>query len=96
MEKLQEMKQKTEEVKARLETTTLQEMSPDGHIVVTINGNRRITDLLVDREAFDDREEMEDLLLITINRAIEKANTMHETEMAAVAQGMLPGGLPGM
>jgi hypothetical protein len=38
-----------------------------------------------------DKTELEDLLIVAINKTLEKARQTQEAEMAKVAQGMLPG-----
>jgi len=41
------------------------------------------------------RKQLEDGLLVTLNRAIEKANEVHEAEIGAVAKEGLPN-IPGL
>lgn len=94
MGKLQEMKQKMEEIKKRLETTTVKADSGDGAITVTANGNKKIVNISVGEEiAKGDREELEDLLVVAINRALEQAEKIHDAEMKGAASGMLPPGM---
>jgi len=38
-----------------------------------------------------DKEQIEDLTLLAINRALENAEKVYEAEMKNVAKGMLPG-----
>lgn len=93
MEKLSQMKQSVEESKARLES-----ISVKGEISgfeVQMNGNRKVLDVKIP-EGFDgDHEEIEDMMLSAINRAIEAADKVSEAEMANSAKGILPN-LPGM
>lgn len=100
MGKLQEMKQKMEESKARLNNITVQGESPNGLVQVTVNGNRRVKSIEIKQELLNenDKEQLEDFLIIALNKAIEQADKVNETEMGSAAQGMLPnlGGLGNM
>jgi nucleoid-associated protein EbfC len=95
MEKLQAMRQKMDEVKSRLENISVS--GEAGEVKVTANGNRRITDIKIGEAllAPDKKEELEELLAVAINRAIEQAGKINEDEMAASAKDLLPGGLSG-
>lgn len=91
MGKLQEMKQKTEEIKARLETISVSAEAENGLVKVVSNGNRKITSIEISPDIINDREQVEELTLIAVNRALEKAEKVAESEMQGVAKGMLPG-----
>lgn len=93
MGKMQEMKQKSEEVKARLDTISVNADVENGAVKVICTGNRKITSIQISEELMQagDKEQIEDLTVLAINRALEKAEKVNETEMAGVAKGMLPG-----
>jgi DNA-binding YbaB/EbfC family protein len=96
MGKLQEMKQKVEETKQRLETITVIGESGDGSVKVTANGNKKVVNVSVAENVLKgDKEEVEDLLLIAVNRALEQSEKVHEAEMQGATKGFLPN-LPGM
>jgi DNA-binding protein YbaB len=42
-----------------------------------------------------DREQLEDYLILTINKALEKGQGIHDAEMAAVAKEGMPN-IPGL
>ena len=96
MGKLQEMKQKVEEAKKRLDTITVEGEAGNGAVKVKINGNRKIENIEIGEEALKgDKEEIEDLILTAANRAIEQADKVNEAELQGAAKGMLPG-MPGL
>lgn len=86
MSKLKEAQQKVEETKKRLDTVTLSEQSNDGLLKVTITANREIKSLDIDDELLEDKEQLEDYLILTLNKAIKKATEVNEAEIAAVAK----------
>jgi nucleoid-associated protein EbfC len=96
MSKLQDMKKSMEEAKARLENISVKVEDRNKEISIIINGNKKIKDLKINERLTktENKEELEDILLITINQAIEKAETIYESEMKGMAKGLLPG-MPG-
>ncbi len=88
MGKLQEAQAQAKEMKDRLEQVEIKE-SQSG-IEVVVNGNRKVRDLKIDESLLQDKEELEDRLLLTLNKALDKAEGLHETEMKNMAKGMMP------
>jgi DNA-binding YbaB/EbfC family protein len=95
MGKLKETQQKIEETKKRLDTVFIDQMSNDCLLKITLNANRKITAITIDATLLEDKEQLEDYLLLTLNKAIEKATNVNEAELAAVAKDGMPT-IPGM
>ena len=95
MGKLKETQQKVEATKKRLNTVTLEEKSNDNLISVTITANREIKKIALDDSLLQDKEQLEDYLIMTLNKAIQKATSINESELAAVAKEGMPN-IPGM
>lgn len=95
MSKLKEAQQKVEETKKRMDTVMLSEQSNDGLLKVTITANREIKSLDIDDELLEDKEQLEDYLILTLNKAIKKATEVNEAEIAAVAKDGMPD-IPGL
>lgn len=95
MGKLKEARQKAEETKKRLDGVLLQEEGAEGKLKVEVTANREIREIQIDNELLGDKEALEDYLLLTLNRALKKAEEVHNTEMAAVAREGMPN-IPGM
>ncbi len=95
MGKLKDAKAKAESTKERLKTVLIDEQSNDGLLKITATAHGRIKELQVSTELLEDKEQLEDYLILTLNKALEKAQNIHDTEMAAVAkEGMH--NIPGM
>lgn len=94
MDKLKEAQQKVEETKQRLNTVLIDE-DHAGKLKVTITANRELKSISIDPSLLQDVEELEDYLILTINRAIEKATKINDQEIAAAAKGGMPN-IPGM
>lgn len=95
MGKLKETQKKVEETKKRLDTVLVHETSSDGKLKVTLTANRTIKAIEIDDSILEDKEQLEDYLIITLNKAIAKATNVNETELAAVAKEGMPN-IPGM
>jgi len=95
MGKLKETQNKIEETKKRLDTVLVDEQSTDGLLKVTITANRKIKSITIADELLEDKEQLEDYMILVINKAIEKATSVNEAELDAVAKMDMPM-IPGM
>ncbi|RTE51770.1 YbaB/EbfC family nucleoid-associated protein [Arenibacter aquaticus] len=93
--KLKETQEKVKATKERLNTVIVDEQSPDNLLKVSITANRTIKSIELDDSLLEDKEQLEDYLILTLNKAIEKATTINENELAAVAKEGMPN-IPGM
>jgi DNA-binding YbaB/EbfC family protein len=95
MNKLKEAQQKVEETKLRLDTVLVDETSADGKIKITLTANRKIKAISIAETLLTDAEELEDYLILTLNKALQKASKINENEMAVAAKSGMPN-IPGM
>lgn len=96
-DKLFEAQQKAGEVKKRLDGIIVTGTAEGGKITVTANGNKVIQSVTID-EAFyadADKEEVEELLVVALNKALEQADNVSQAATTAIAKDMF-GGLGGM
>ena len=56
---------------------------------------KKIKNITVSDDLLSDKEMLEDYLVNVLNKAIEKATNVHETELAAVAKEGMPN-IPGL
>ncbi|TMU56310.1 YbaB/EbfC family nucleoid-associated protein [Flagellimonas algicola] len=95
MGKLKETQEKVKQTKERLNTVLIDEESSDGLLKITITANRELKSIAIDESLLQDKEQLEDYLVLTLNKAIEQATKVNETELAAVAKEGMPN-IPGM
>ncbi|MBZ9650693.1 YbaB/EbfC family nucleoid-associated protein [Psychroflexus montanilacus] len=93
--KIKETQAKVEETKKRLDKVTLQEKSNDELLKVKITANREVKSIEIDDKLLEDKEQLEDYLILTLNKAIKKAGDVNEAEISAVAKDGLPD-IPGL
>ncbi len=96
-DKLMAAQKQAEEIKKRLDTISVFGEVEGGAIRITATANKVITAIEIDEEFHKqaDREELEELLLTAINKALTQADQVSATEMQAATKNML-GGLGGM
>ena len=94
-DKLKEAQRKIEETKVRLNTVLVDGEAGNGLIKVTVTANREIHSINISDDLMNEKEALEDYLIIALNKALEKANAINEAEMAAAAKDGLPN-IPGM
>ena len=90
MNKIKETQAKIEQTKKRLDTVMLTEKSNDDLLKVTITANRELKSIEIDDELLKDKEQLEDYLILGLNKAIQKASRINDTEISAVAKEGMP------
>ena len=95
MGKIQETQKKIEETKKRLNSVLVDEQSSDGLLKVTMTANRELKSITVDDALLDDKEQLEDYLVLVINKALDKATSVNEAELGAVTKEGMPD-IPGL
>ncbi|QCE42715.1 YbaB/EbfC family nucleoid-associated protein [Psychroserpens sp. NJDZ02] len=95
MGKLKETQQKVEATKKRLDTVLIDQSSTDDLLQITITANREIKAININDELLNDKEQLEDYLILTLNKAITRATEINDTEIAAVTKEGMPN-IPGM
>jgi DNA-binding YbaB/EbfC family protein len=95
MGKMKETQEKVAQTKKRLDTIFIDEHSTDQLLKVSISANNQIKSVSIDDALLQDKEQLEDYLILVINKAIEKATAVHQAEIDAVSKMDLPM-IPGM
>ena len=95
MSKIKDAQKKVEETKKRLDTVLIDESSSDSKLKVSLTANRTIREINISEELLEDKEMLEDYLILTLNKAISRASAINEQELAAAAKDGLPN-IPGM
>jgi DNA-binding YbaB/EbfC family protein len=93
-----DMEKRQEELRAQLAETFITEEAAGGALRIEVNALREITNISIRKELLDpeDPEQLEDLLLVSLNRALSKAAEKEATESQKLLKDMLPPGLDGL
>lgn len=93
-----QMKDKQKEIRDQLAKITVEAESGNGAVKVTANAKREILNISIDKEAieWEDVEQVEDLVMVAINRVLALAAEKEKVETERIVQSMLPPGLGDM
>jgi len=99
MGKIQKMQQDMEQAQKELETETTEVSVGGGAITIVITGHQRVQSIdinpeMIDTDDEDWAEDLQDLMLLGINQAIEESQTMAAERMEGIYGGM--GNIPGL
>jgi len=92
------MEERQKEMKLKLAEITVEAEAGDGAIKVIANANREIINISINKEGLDweDKEEVEDLMMVAVNRALEMAAEKEAMESQNMIKDMLPPGMGGL
>lgn len=95
--KLQDARQKIEEAKKKLNSIIIETKSENGEIIIKANANKIITSIGISENYKNDATagELEEILMNTINKALEEAAKNGEDEMKKITKDVLPN-FPGL
>lgn len=89
-DKIFEAQQKAGEVKKRLDAITVTGTAEGGKITVAANGNKVLQSITIDESFLQeaDKEQLEELLVLAVNKALEQAENVNQAEMASMTKDM--------
>ncbi len=95
MGKLKDAQKKVEETKKRLNTVLIDEAAANENLKITVTANSEIKSISINESLLEDKEELEDYLILTLNKALKRARDINEHELAIAAKDGMPN-IPGM
>lgn len=96
MKKVQKLQAQIKAMQEELKHKTVEATAGGGAVKVTINGDKVIEKLIIDKSAVDpeDVEMLQDLVMAAVNESIKKVDEMTNSEMAKLTAGLgLPPGM---
>ena len=91
----QKMQENMAELQTELDAKEYSAVSGGGMVEVSVTGKHRLIKLKINPDAIDpeDSEMLEDMIMVAVNEAMEKADQTSEAEMGKLTGGM---NIPGM
>ncbi|MCC6799586.1 MAG: YbaB/EbfC family nucleoid-associated protein [Anaerolineae bacterium] len=104
MRQIQKMQEEMQAAQQALETETVEVSVGGGAITVTITGSQKVQAIRISPDLIDTADpewltDLQELLIVGVNQAIERAQQLASDRMGGVTGGldsMLPGGLGGL
>lgn len=92
---IKEAQEKMEAAKKRLDDIFVKGDAGGNSVVAEVTASKKIKSITISDEIIGDKDQIEDLVVIALNRALENAEKVAEAEMQSIAREMLPamGGL---
>lgn len=84
-----------DKIESKLKQTEIVKKSTNEEVVIVVNGKKDILDITINKQ-FEDNGELEDLLVLTINKAMQEADEVASRETQDMLSSMIPGGLSGL
>ncbi len=81
-----------EDSKNRMEQILVDGQADNGNVKVVANANKVIKQIYISEELFNlgDKEAIEELTLVAVNKALEKAEAIYNEEMKGMAKDVMP------
>ncbi len=92
-DKLFQAQQKAQEIKARLDNISVVGEAEGSKVRVIATANKEIKEITISEDLFaeGDKEQLEDLLIVALNKALAQADNVSQTEMQSATQDMFGG-----
>jgi nucleoid-associated protein EbfC len=99
MKMVQKMQQDMAEAQERLANETVEVSVGGGAITVVITGHQRVQSIKINPDVVDVNDpewvnDLQDLLVLAVNQAVEQSQSMAAEKMEAITGGL--GGMPGL
>ena len=93
MKQAQQMQKKVAQIQSEIDALEIKGESGGGMVKVVVSGKKTLISVDVNPEVMkEDKEMLEDLILIAINNAIQKVDDISKEKMASITGGMnVPG-----
>ncbi len=85
------MKEKQEQMEAALKNIKLEREMEGGAIKIQANAGNEIENINIDMSKINDSDELEDLLLVAMNRIMEDMKAKQAEETQKMMSSMIPG-----
>ena len=91
---LEGFEEQQKELENKLKEKKINAASPDHEIQVVVNASLEVENISIDLSKLDmsNAEQLEDLLVVTINEALEDAKIKQAAESQKLLANMMPGG----
>ncbi|MDR3242748.1 MAG: YbaB/EbfC family nucleoid-associated protein [Clostridiales Family XIII bacterium] len=94
LRQIQALRQKMDEAQEEIDLKEVEATAGGNAVKVRINGKKELVSVVIDPDALDDVETLQDMILVAVNEGLRQIEEISKSEMARLTDG-LPA-LPGM
>jgi len=87
---MSQMQEQAAEIKKKLDKTIVEGQAENGLVVVKATGNKKILSVAISNDIVNDKEAIEDLIIVAVNKALDEAEKVSEKESKHMAEGLIP------
>ena len=93
-----DMEEKQKQLQIKLAGMTVEAQAGDGKVKVVASSNREIRNISIDKSLMEDgdAEQIEDFVMVAVNRALVMASELEAEEAQNLLKDMLPPGMGGL
>lgn len=88
---MSQMQEQAAEMKKKLDESIFEAEAENGLVKVKATGNKKILSVEISNDIIGEKEAIEDLVIVAVNKAIDKAEDFAQKETGSMAKGMMPG-----
>ena len=98
IKKAQKLQEKMQQAQEELSSIEAEGQSGGGLVTVKANGKKELISIVIDAEILtEDKEMVEDLILVAVNQALENAQEKADEKIKSATGGMMSGmNIPGL
>lgn len=87
---MEQMQEQAAEIKRKLDATIVEGLAENGLVKAKVTGNKKVISISISDDIINDKEAIEDLTIVAINKALANADKIAEKETGTMAKGILP------
>ena len=88
MQKAKQMQEDMEVAQKEIKSLTCEGIAASGSLKVKMNGDFKVTNISIDESLTSDKEMLEDLIILAVNDASSKINSISKEKMKNVTGGL--------
>ncbi len=88
-----QMQEQATQTKKRLDNTVVEAEAENGLVKITATGNKKILSIEINEKIAGNKETVEDLVILAVNKVLEKAEEIAQKETESMAKNVFADGL---
>lgn len=87
---MSQMQEQAAEVKKKLDDTIVEAQAENGLVIVKATASKKILSVEIKEEIANDKDAIEDLIIVAVNKVLDKAEKISNKESKVMAEDLIP------